>query len=248
LKKAEAKVKNDQTLEESYIVVEVRRKGDEKISQTPKRMRQSRTNSETKEDDLTLSSVYKIDTSKFTRKTIENVISPILSPTKTRNESNKEDMGNVIFNDIGECENHGKQQVQAKEFNTHVSEAGAREPTSLDKAENSQNVQGIDSALTKSVNTSSKPSTILPPSVSSSSSQPIYQDVDSNVLDGLMRHVNGDIFNSHLPHSSQTKQVIIQTSQKFYQTNPPPPPPPSPKWRPNSLLSYIHRWAAHVVK
>jgi hypothetical protein len=55
------------------------------------------------------------------------------------------------------------------------------------------------------------------------------------------------IFNSHLPHSSQTKQVFIQTSQKFSQTKPPPPPPPSPKWRPNSLLSYLHRWAAHVV-
>lgn len=73
LKKEKAIEKDDQPLEKSSTVAEVKRKGDEKISLTPKRMRQSRTGSETEEDDLTLSSVYKIDTSKFSKRTNETV-------------------------------------------------------------------------------------------------------------------------------------------------------------------------------
>jgi len=65
--------------------------------------------------------------------------------------------------------------VQAEEVGTRVTEAAATEPTSSDKVEESQNVNGTDLAPTESVNTSSIPSIILPLSVSSSFRQTFYQ-------------------------------------------------------------------------
>ena len=88
--------------------VEVKRKGDEKVSQAPKRTKQSRADSETDEGDFTLSSVYKTDFSMFTR-TSGSVLSPIPSPERTKKEPAKGDLRHVTLIDVDECENRRKE-------------------------------------------------------------------------------------------------------------------------------------------